>query len=77
MSSLEAEPGDEFAVVAPDGFEGLAQLWEADVNIRHRARQSGVLLNWGGPQKVGIVSMTLDLRRLVHIFFLWNEPLYI
>lgn len=66
MSSLEAEPGDEFAVVAPDGFEGLAQLWEADVNIRHRARQS---VNWGGPQKVGIVSMTLDLRRLVHIFF--------
>ena len=68
MSSLEPDPELELGdgPVAPDGFDGLAELWESDVNIRHRARQSGVLLNWGGPTKVGIVSMTLDLGRLVH-----------
>ncbi len=74
MSSLEPEPelGNGFAEDS-DGFEGLAELWESDVNIRHRARQNGVLLNWGGPTKVGIVSMTLDSGRLILAVFLTLE----
>ena len=55
----EPEPQDQ--VPAGLSLSGLAEDWESDLGIRHRARQLGSLLNWGEPNKVGIPSMILIL----------------
>ena len=55
----EPEPEDQVVAVAGLSLCGLAEAWETDLGIRHRARQLGSLLNWGEPTKVGVASMIL------------------
>ena len=42
-------------------LDNLAEMWEADVAIRQKARQGLALIQWPNPQAVGIPSMTLVL----------------
>lgn len=55
--------GAEGEVESPLSLHGLAEEWEADAFIRHRARQQGSLLVWGGASQVGIASMMLILHQ--------------
>ena len=54
LRGYEPEPEGEQQRVS---LQGLAEAWEGDNTIRHRCRQRGSLLNWGGAATVGVVSM--------------------
>ena len=44
-------------------LSGLAEAWEADDTIRRQVLQTGALLHWPEPKKVGLVSLeTLELN---------------
>ena len=48
----------------------LAEMWEADITIRQRARQALTLIQWPNPQAVGIPSMILVFEVVFFIVFL-------